>query len=172
MLTVDPAEPDDSGLTELRGLLDAAFGDRFDDHDFEHCRGGTHLRVRHDDQLVAHAAVVPRRLRVGDAMLRCGYVEAVAVRPTHQGLGLGRAVVDAAGEVLHHGFEVGALSTGSPAFYERCGWRRWQGPTYVVDDGEWRRTPDEDDGVMVLEVAAVLDLTAPIAVERRPGDSW
>ena len=143
-----------------------------DDHDFEHCRGGTHLRVRHDDLLVAHAAVVPRRLRVGDAMLRCGYVEAVAVRPSHQGLGLGRAVMDAAGEVLHRGFVVGALSTGSPAFYERCGWRRWRGPTYVVDDGEWRRTPDEDDGVLVLEVAAVLDLTAPIAVEWRAGDSW
>ena len=79
MLTVDPAEPDDPGLTELRGLLDAAFADRFSDHDFEHCRGGTHLRVRHDGVLVAHAAVVPRRLRVGDAMLRCGYVEAVAV---------------------------------------------------------------------------------------------
>jgi hypothetical protein len=53
----------------------------------------------------------------------------------------------------------------------RVGWRRWQGPTYVVDT-EWRRTPDEDDGVMALEVAAVLDLTAPIAVERRPGGSW
>ncbi len=120
---------------------------------------------------MAHAAVVPRRLRVGEEVLRCGYVEAVAVRPTHQGLGLGRAVMQAAGEVLHRGFQVGALSTSSHGFYERLGWRRWHGPTYVVDR-EWHRTPDEDEGVMVLEVTVVLDPTAPIAVEWRPGDSW
>jgi aminoglycoside 2'-N-acetyltransferase I len=172
VLTVDHSEPDGNGLPELRELLDEAFGGDFSDEDLTHSRGGTHLRMRHDGLLVAHAAVVPRRLRVGEAILRCGYVEAVAVRPSHQGLGLGRAVMQAAGEVLHRGFHVGALSTGSPAFYEGLGWRRWQGPTYVVDDGEWRRTPAEDDGVMVLEIAVVLDLTAPIAVERRPGDSW
>lgn len=171
MLTVDPAEPDASGLLELRALLDEAFAGGFGDDDLDHCRGGTHLRVRHDGLLVAHASVVPRRLRVGDALLHCGYVEAVAVRPSHQGLGLGRAVMQAAAAVLHQGFEVGALSTGSPGFYERLGWRRWQGPTYVVDEA-WERTPDDDEGVMVLEVAAVLDRTARIAVEWRPGDSW
>jgi hypothetical protein len=37
------------------------------DHAFERCRGGTHLRVRHDG------------LRVGDAMLRCGYVDAAVL---------------------------------------------------------------------------------------------
>ena len=171
MLSVDAGEPDASGLRELRALLDEAFGGGFDDDDLEHCRGGTHLRVRHDGVLVAHAAVVPRRLRVGEEVLRCGYVEAVAVRPSYQGLGLGRAVMQAAGEVLHRGFEVGALSTGSPGFYERLGWRRWRGPTYVVDT---RVAPHSrrGRGVMVLEVAAVLDLTAPIAVEWRPGDSW
>ena len=171
MLSVDSLEPDASGLLELRALLDEAFGGHFDDEDLDHCRGGTHLRLRHDGLLVAHAAVVPRRLRVGEDVLRCGYVEAVAVRPTHQGLGLGRAVMQAAGEVLHRGFQVGALSTSSHGFYERLGWRRWQGPTYVVDR-EWHRTPDEDEGVMVLEVTVVLDPAAPIAVEWRPGDSW
>jgi aminoglycoside 2'-N-acetyltransferase I len=171
VLSVDPGQPDRSGLRELRALLDEAFDGDFSDDDLDHCRGGTHLRVRHDGVLAAHAAVVPRRLRVGEEVLRCGYVEAVAVRPSYQGLGLGRAVMQAAGEVLHRGFEVGALSTGSPGFYERLGWRRWHGPTYVVDTA-WHRTPDEDEGVMVLEVATVLDLTAPIAVEWRPGDSW
>ena len=93
------------------------------------------------------------------------------MRPSHQGLGLGRAVMEAAGEVLHRGFQVGALSTGSPgstsarlAALARPDLRRRR--------REWRRTPDEDEGVMVLEVTAVLDPTAPIAVEWRPGDSW
>jgi aminoglycoside 2'-N-acetyltransferase I len=171
VLTVDHTAPDGNGLPELRALLDEAFGGDFSDEDLSHSRGGTHLRMRHDGLLVAHAAVVPRRLRVGEAILRCGYVEAVAVRPSHQGLGLGRAVMKAVEEVLHRGFEVGALSTGSPGFYERLGWRRWQGPTYVVDEA-WERTPEEDGAVMVLEVATILDLTARIAVDRRAGDSW
>lgn len=160
----------DAGLAELRGLLDAAFDGDFGEDDFAHCLGGVHLVMRADGLLVAHAAVVPRRLYVGDAVLRCGYVEAVASRPGHRRRGLGARVMAAAGDVIGAAYEVGALSTGVPAFYERLGWRRWRGPAYVVRaDGGWERTPDEDDGVMVLGRPG----SGPsVAVDERPGDAW
>jgi aminoglycoside 2'-N-acetyltransferase I len=160
--------------TDVRSLMDAAFGERFDDHDFAHALGGTHLVIREGARIVSHAAVVRRRLCVGESELSCGYLEAVATLPALQGRGLGRLVVAAANEVIGEQFEVGALSTGSPRFYEHLGWRGWRGPAHVVVGGEWVRTPDEDDGVMVLAVAdgPILDPTTRIAVDDRPGDAW
>jgi aminoglycoside 2'-N-acetyltransferase I len=76
--------------------------------------------------------------------------------------------------VLRREFEMGALSTSRHAFYERLGWERWQGPTFVRDGAETIRTEAEDDGVMVLRFgpSARVDVTAPIACERRCGDDW
>ena len=160
-------------LDEVRALLTEAFDGDFDDHDFTHCLGGTHLLLRLGGVLVGHVAVVPRRLYVAEERLSCGYVEAVAVSPSRQGKGLGRLLMEAADLVVRGSFEVGALSTGAPGFYERLGWIRWQGPSHVVDGDFWVRTPDEDDGVMVLDwVAPGLDARARIAVDRRVGDSW
>lgn len=160
-------------LAGLRPLLEVAFDDAFDDHDFDHCLGGTHHLLRPADRLLSHASVVPRQLHVGSRTLRCGYVEAVATLPSYQRRGLGRAVMVAAGRTVRERYEAGALSTGSPAFYEQLGWQRWRGPSHVVIDGRWVRTADEDDGVMVLVPEGLeLDLTDPIAVEDRPGDAW
>jgi aminoglycoside 2'-N-acetyltransferase I len=82
-----------------------------------------------------------------------------------------RAIAD----LVRQRFELGALSTGAWSFYARLGWERWRGPTFVrLADDTLRRSPDEDDGVMVLRCAASLglDLTAAIACDERPGDSW
>lgn len=70
--------------------------------------------------------------------------------------------------------EMGGLSTGRHAFYERLGWERWQGPTFVRDGNDVIRTEDEDDGVMVLRSgpSAKIDLTASISCDARPGDDW
>jgi aminoglycoside 2'-N-acetyltransferase I len=72
----------------------------------------------------------------------------------------------------HH--EMGALSTGEHGFYERLGWERWRGPTFVRRDGATVRTPDEDDGIMVLRFGptAAVDLGAALSCEARPGDDW
>lgn len=160
-------------LEELRALLDSAFGGAFDDHDFAHCLGGTHLTLRLDGELVSHAAVVPRRLYVGEEVLRCGYVEGVATAPAKQRRGYAGALMRTARGAIDRGFDVGALSTGVPRFYEPLGWERWQGPTFVLVDGRRVRTPDEDDGVMVTATARrPVDVRLPIAVDWRPGDSW
>ncbi|MGH9190112.1 MAG: GNAT family N-acetyltransferase, partial [Acidimicrobiales bacterium] len=94
--------------------------------------------------------------------------------PTRQRQGVGAKVVRRAGQILRAEFELGALSTGSHAFYERLGWERWQGPTFVRHGSEAIRTSDEDDGIMVLRYGstAELNLTQPISCEYRPGDDW
>jgi aminoglycoside 2'-N-acetyltransferase I len=75
---------------------------------------------------------------------------------------------------VRESFELGGLSTAHHHFYERLGWERWQGPTYVRDGDDVIRTEEEDDGVMVLRFgpSATIDLTAPITCEARPGDDW
>lgn len=162
----------------LRAMLDAAFWDdpdeRFTDDDWHHAIGGTHVVLDVDGEIVAHASVVPRVLHVGGVPLRTGYVEAVATAPGRQGSGYGTAVMQEIGDHIRARFEIGALGTGRHAFYERLGWRTWQGPTSVrADDGE-RPTPDEDGLIMVLSTPSSpdLDLTDPISSDWRPGDAW
>jgi aminoglycoside 2'-N-acetyltransferase I len=127
-----------------------------------------------DGGVVSHAAVVPRELDVGGRPVDAGYVEAVATAPARQGEGLGTMAMQQLGSVLREHHEMGALSTGAHAFYERLGWERWRGPTSVRRGGGLERTPDEDDGVMVLRYgpSATLDLRASLSCEERAGDDW
>ena len=67
-------------LDAIRRLVEGAFDGHFDETDWEHTLGGLHALVAEDDTIVAHGAVVQRRLLHGDRALRTGYVEGVAVR--------------------------------------------------------------------------------------------
>ncbi len=162
-----------------RHLMDLAFAregedDRFSDHDWNHALGGTHLVIREGDDVVGHAAVVRRTIHVGGTHFETGYVEAVGVRPDRQGKGLGEALLGEAAEVIRESYELGALGTGRRAFYTRLGWQVWLGPTNVVRDGGWERTPEDDGYVLVLRFGPSADIaiTHPIACEERPGDDW
>jgi aminoglycoside 2'-N-acetyltransferase I len=161
--------------TAIRALLDAAFGADFSDDDWAHALGGTHAFVEADGAVVAHASVVPRVLDIGHHRVRTGYVEAVAVLPAMQGAGLGTAVMRAVGEVIAPEFELGALSTGEWHFYQRLGWERWRGPTWVRHrHGGLERSPADDDSLMILRTPASppIDLFAPLTCEARTGDPW
>lgn len=162
-------------LAEARLLMDEAFAGDFTDEDWGHALGGWHVVVTGGDgEVLAHAAVVPRALVVGERPWRTGYVEAVATAAPKQGEGIGSCVVAEALRVVRREHEMGGLSTARHAFYERLGWERWQGPTFVRNGADVIRTEDEDDGVMVLRFgpSAAVDLTAPISCEARPGDDW
>jgi hypothetical protein len=79
------------------------------------------------------------------------------------------------GGIVQREYEFGALSTGSHRFYERLGWERWSGPTFVRTGHGLVRT--EDDGVMAMRIprfgsSTGLDLTAPISCEARSGAYW
>jgi aminoglycoside 2'-N-acetyltransferase I len=176
LLTSDQLTADD--VSAIRALMTAAFGDdeeeRFEDSDWEHALGGTHVVLDIDGRIVAHAAVVERELRIAGQLLRTGYVEAVATAPDRQGEGFGTAVMTEIGLLIASRFELGALGTGSHHFYERLGWRTWQGPASVRSAEGDLRTPDEEGYILVLTTPATasLDLEAPINCDWRPGDVW
>ena len=164
-----------SSLRRLRRLLDASFSEGFSDADWLHTLGGWHVLVAEEEsRIVGHAAVVPRRLEIGGQSFAAGYVEAVATLPERRRRGLGSRVMAEAAAVLHREFEVGALSTGRHRFYERLGWERWRGPTYVRQGPNLVRTADEDEGIMVLRFGVSAHVLAGEAIvcEARTGDDW
>jgi aminoglycoside 2'-N-acetyltransferase I len=165
----------EADLEELWSLFIAAWpAGAFDRHDFDHAMGGRHWLLRVDGRIVSHAAVVPRLLFLGDLTLRTGYVEAVGTLPSHEHQGFGSAVVSAANAHIRATYELGALGTGRFSFYERLGWRRWLGPTFVRTPDGPVRTEDDDGSILVLPTPASppLDLTAPLTCDWRPGDVW
>jgi len=160
-------------LTEIRALLDAAFDD-IDDTDVTHALGGMHVLVPADGQLVAHGAVVARRLLHGERSLRTGYVEAVAVAPTHRRRGLGGVVMAELERIIRGGYELGALgaSEDGAGLYRARGWRCWPGTVSVVGPRGIERCPEEDGAVYVLPVTAQLEWSGDLACDWRDGDVW
>ena len=161
-------------LSQIRRLLFTAFNETFTEQDWEHALGGWHVVVNEGGVVIAHAAVVPRVLEVAGRPFHTGYVEGVATHPARQREGLGSQTMGEVSQLLRSEFEMGALSTSVHDFYERLGWKRWHGPTYVRHGSELVRTEEEDDGVMALPFGPSenIDLTASIACERRLGDNW
>ena len=168
----------DAEVREIRDLMDAAFaGDEhggFAEDDWQHAIGGRHFVLERAGEILAHASVVPREIRIDGRPLRTGYVEAVATAPAHQRTGLGTRVMHAVGDHIAAAYELGALGTGSHGFYERLGWRTWEGPSSVRTANGERPTPNEDGYIMVLATPASppLDPGLPISCEWRPGDVW
>jgi aminoglycoside 2'-N-acetyltransferase I len=161
----------------LRELFGAAWRDdpeEFTDEDWAHAVGGLHFILEEAGAIVAHASVVERELHTGGHRLATGYVEAVATLPIHQGRGHGTAVMREVGEYIDQTFQLGALGTGSHAFYERLGWVVWKGPTFVRTDSGLTRTREEDGQILVrlTPTSPELDLSAPISCNWRPGDVW
>jgi len=146
----------------------------FTDSDWEHTLGGMHAIIAHRGVLVAHAAVVQRRLLYGGSALRCGYVEGVAVHEDWRGQGLAHAVMDAIEQVIRGAYHLGALSSSpiGEKIYRPRGWLHWQGPTSVLAPGGPTRTPEDDGSIFVLPVDVELDVTAELTCDWRDGDVW
>ena len=156
----------------LDQFLNDAFEGDFSAEDFEHCMGGQHFVVLRDSQLLAHGSVVSRKICFDDLRLDVGYVEALAVRPDWRGRGVGS---DLLAELTTHcqtNFGVSMLSTDRQAFYERHGWRRIAGESFVETDSGLVRTADEDEGLMVLTDLAVAVQARQVICDFRNGDVW
>jgi aminoglycoside 2'-N-acetyltransferase I len=150
----------------------------FTDADWEHSLGGMHALICVRGALIAHGAVVQRRVIYRNTALRCGYLEAVAVREDSRGQGLAMAVMDALEQVLRGAYHLGALSAseaGRPLYVSR-GWLPWQGTTSVLAPTGLTRTPDDDRSLFVLPVGLPdgmeLDTTDEITCDWRDGDVW
>jgi aminoglycoside 2'-N-acetyltransferase I len=161
---------------ELTRLCVAAFNEPWDTY-WEDVGPGVHVIAETPDgDVQAHACIVERPLYPGSRVVRAGYVEAVAVRPRLQRAGLGTLVMTEINRLIDQRHELGALGTGSHAFYERLGWRIWQGPTWIRHpDGRLERSAAEDGNIMVRltpHSPAGLDVGEPIAVDWRHGEVW
>lgn len=161
----------------LRELFDAAWpdpSDRFAETDWEHAMTGLHFLVFDGDRIVSAASVARRLLETNGRGLATGYVEAVATHPDFERRGLATAVMREVGDYIDGEFELGALGTGIPSFYERLGWVVWGGPTFVRTHQGLVRTPEDDGAVLVRLTprSPKLDVTAPISCEWRSGDVW
>ncbi|MEW6060087.1 MAG: GNAT family N-acetyltransferase [Actinomycetota bacterium] len=161
----------------LGELFDAAWRDkssRFTQEDLEHAFGGIHFLLEEGGRILSHAAVVERELHTGEHRLRTGYAGAVATWPAHQRRGYGTAVMLEVDEHVDRTFQLGALETGFPAFYERLEWVKWRGPMFARTDLGPIRTTLEDGRVLVRLTPSSprLDLSAPISCEWRSGDVW
>jgi aminoglycoside 2'-N-acetyltransferase I len=161
-------------LEEIRALMDEAFGDEFDEHDWQHALGGMHVLVVEDGRLAGHASVVQRRIITGGRTLRCGYVEAVGVLPEFRGHGLGTALTRACNRIVRAGYPVGALGAtdAGARIYRANGWRRWEGPLSALTPDGIVRTPEEEGYVYVLEVDGPLEVTGELTCDWREGDLW
>ena len=165
-------------LDELTRLCEAAFGEPFASV-WERVGPGIHVLGEAGGRIASHAMIVDRRLYLGheaDVAIDVGYVENVATLPELQGQGYGAGVMREIGRVIDAEYALGALATGSNAFYEKLGWETWRGPTSVrMPDGERVRSAREDGHIMVLRTPQTppsLDLAAPIAVDWRSGEPW
>lgn len=155
-------------------MVNDAFAGEFTDTDWDHALGGMHALIFYRGAIIAHGAVVQRRLVYRGAPLRCGYVEAVAVREDWRGQGLAIAILDACEQVIRGGYQIGALSSSDRGrrLYTLRGWLPWRGPTSVLAPAGTTRTPDDDGSVFVLPVGLDLDATAALACDWRDGDVW
>lgn len=164
----------------LRAFLDHAYDGDFSDDDWDHACGGHHVLRLDEEGILAHGSVGGRTLSCDGKILRAGYVEAVAVRADARARGHGRVVMEALHGLVRERFDIGVLCAAVDGYYDRLGWERWRGLTYVAGpaglearDG-WVRTAEEDGGIFVLRTACTpeLDLDAPIVCEPRAGDDW
>lgn len=175
---IHTADLDQETREGARRMVIEAFEGRFTAADWEHSLGGMHALISHHGALIAHGAVVQRRLIYRDTALRCGYLEAVAVREDWRGQGLGTAVMDAVEQVLRGAYQIGALSSSETAreIYRARGWLPWHGPTSVLRPSGVARTPDDDTSLFVLPVGLPdgmdLDTSAEITCDWRNGDVW
>ena len=171
---VHTADLDNETRQRLCQMVADAFAGDFTETDWDHTLGGMHALIWHHGAIIAHAAVVQRRLIYRSSALRCGYVEGVAVREDCRGQGLVHALLDGVEQVIRGAYQIGAASSSPQArrVYTARGWLPWRGPTSVLAPKGPTRTPDDDGTVFVLPVAISLDTSAELMCDWRAGDVW
>lgn len=155
-------------------LHSIVFGTYLTDADFD-TESSDYLHVigLHEERVVTHATVHTRRLGLNDyPLLKAAYVEDVATLPRQRGKGYASAVMR---KIASHigAYDIGALATDDPGFYERLGWELWHGPLFARKDGGLIPTPDEH-GVMILRLPRTPQLSTwePLSIEWREGSVW
>lgn len=110
-----------------------------------------HFFARWEGTLASHVALFPQRFEHATGVWYGGFIEDVATDPAMLGRGCASALLVAAAEAARQsGMPVLGLGTAIPEFYERLGWRRWNGPAaFARSDGHIRPDP----GLMIHAIA-------------------
>jgi aminoglycoside 2'-N-acetyltransferase I len=134
----------------------------------------THVLGRHQGKIVSHVLWITRWLQIWNGpLLKTAYIEGMATDLQYRNRGFASQLMQRAVAEVQD-YDIAALSTGSHGFYERLGWRRWEGPLYTRKEKELIAMPEERGCVMVhsLPKTPLLDFTAPLSVEWREIEPW
>lgn len=160
-------------LRELRSMLEETFGSRYDDVTWEHCLGGRHYLLRYQGRLVSHVSLVPRLFEQGDRSINGVYGESMATIPQLQGKGIGTIPAAVATADIRLNYELGAFSASKYHFYERLGWRKWAGQTFVLTkSGRRPAAPDRGAVMALLPEGTTIDPYLDLTTDWRAGDIW
>jgi aminoglycoside 2'-N-acetyltransferase I len=159
--------------TQILNLLILAFEGDFSDGDWRNSCGGVRIIGCVDGEIVAHAAVVSRKMLVNAVEINVGYVEGLAVHPSFQGLGFGKQIVQNATELCLANHVLSLLSTDEHTLYESAGWQRFRGESFVSEESGLVRTSEEDGGLMFLAALGNADINPRALVcFERAGEPW
>jgi GNAT superfamily N-acetyltransferase len=141
---------------------------------FESVGPAVHVAIHAGAELVSHAMWCTRWLQIDrDPPLRTAYVEAVATHPAHRERGLASRVMRRLIAEVPDDFALAALSPAIIPFYERLGWRAWQGPLSVrMPTGAVVPTPQELVMIHELPGRPPPDVRRPLSIEWRVGEVW
>ncbi|MBU3716620.1 MAG: GNAT family N-acetyltransferase, partial [Candidatus Nanopelagicaceae bacterium] len=144
------AEINSQESAQILSILSEAFEGEFSHEDWLHTFGGYRFLGFLNNQLIAHGAIVKRRIWVDSEELIVGYIEGIAVAPSKWRKGFGSALMEQISSLCKSEFSLSMLSTGEKNFYRKHGWLDFQGESYVLENGMEIRTEDEDEGLMLL----------------------
>ncbi len=129
--------------------------------------------VYRDAQMIGHAVVSTRWLQPeGLPILRCAYIDEVAVSKTEQGKGVGKAMMQHVASIITD-YEIAALETGVPAFYQTVGWQLWRGA--LAGRGKQGLIPTpQQRGIMILRLpkTPLLNLDGLLTIEDQTERIW
>jgi aminoglycoside 2'-N-acetyltransferase I len=134
----------------------------------------THILGKLEGKMVSYALWITRWLQVGKGpLLRTAYIEGMATDLSHRHKGFASQLMARAAVEIQD-YDIAALSTGSHGFYERLGWKIWEGPLYCRKGKEMIAMPEERGCVMVLSLPKTppLDITVPLSIEWRELEPW
>jgi aminoglycoside 2'-N-acetyltransferase I len=157
----------------ITALLDLAYEGDFSPEDWEHTFGGQYFIGYLDGTIIAHGSVVPRKMFIDGEEVTVGYVEAIAVLPTHWRQGFGTQLMAQITEFCLETYELSILSSDAIKFYSRLGWREFVGESFVQDGDVEVRTEEEDEGLMLLhgKNSQIREIHRAVC-ESRSGDDW
>ncbi|MDT2815469.1 GNAT family N-acetyltransferase [Vagococcus carniphilus] len=153
-------------------FLSDTFESNFSKEDLSHCLGGYHLLAYHEEELIGHVSVVRRSMIVGDKPMYVGYVEAMAVRKSHQCQGVGTKLMLKVSEIIEKSFDMGALcpSDEGMKLYQKLGWIPWKGALEEFHlDGVKQST---EPIILFLNKQKEIDNKLSLIADFRAGDIW